>query len=223
MTTEVLLDGKTVIQLGKIPAPGLYAIRLFDSSQQPLVVSIAALVQPESRLDIQSRTDRIGESKTLDAEVLKKFWAGATSDRLWRATTAAFPKWAGKNVAALGTTTVTCTMCFAGGVAACPVCVETGAVSTVQLSLDIATELARIQEKDGVLTREEANQLVTVIQIGQSLGAIATGSGLLGKSLEVVNVVVDVTVDNYLIQASVANTAGQIDKVYLLVEVLNKL
>ncbi|HBE72021.1 MAG TPA: hypothetical protein DDW52_28105 [Planctomycetaceae bacterium] len=224
MSSEIQVSGSKTIDLGRIKAPGLYAVRLYNGKKKPLAFAIAALPREGSaKLDILNRSKQINSSEPLDAEVLKRFWKGATADRIEKAARAALPDWLAANAAGIGTTAVTCTICVVpGGQAACPVCIESAAINTISLSLDIIKKLAEIEAKDGILTKGEAKRLAKVLQVGQSLGAVLSASGKLDKALELTAAAVEFSVDNFAVKAAVMNGKDEVSKTYLLIRILKK-
>ena len=219
------VNGKKTISLGKISAPGLYAFNILDGSQKPLVLGVFAGLARPDQLSLSSRSARVEKSEQIDADTLNKFWKEASKVRLLKALEKAFPKWIATNPAALGTTTVICTLCLApnpSSTVACPVCVESAAGNGVDLLLDVVKELIEIEKNASILNKEEAARLSKLVGIGKSLGAIISVGSRAELALETVAAAAEFKLQGRVAEAVVLNSKDEISKTYLLIKIVGK-
>ena len=217
------VNGKKTISLGKISAPGLYAFNILDGSQKPLVLGVFAGLAKPDQLSLSSRSARVEKSEQIDADTLNKFWKEASKVRLLKALEKAFPKWIATNPAALGTTTVICTLCLApnpSSTVACPVCVESAAGNGVDLLLDVVKEL--IEKNASILNKEEAARLSKLVGIGKSMGAIVSVGSRAELALETVAAAAEFKLQGRVAEAVVMNSKDEISKTYVLIKILGK-
>ena len=219
------LSSSTSIRVGVIRSPGLYSVRLLDGKSKPFVIGVAVLRDSSTAqsLIIESKAGQPSQASPLSAVVMKKFWEGVNQDRLKRAIPSAFKVWSGTNAVALSNSLVTCTVCVVpGGQVACPVCLETGGANTAALALEISKKLAEIEKMDGVLSAAEADRLIRILDFGQALGSIASSSNKLELGVSAAVAAVDLSIDNYVVKAVVANAKDEVSKTYLLISILKK-
>jgi len=217
------VNGKKTISPGKISAPGLYAFNILDGSQKPLVLGVFAGLAKPDQLSLSSRSARVEKSEQIDADTLNKFWKEASKVRLLKALEKAFPKWIATNPAALGTTTVICTLCLApnpSSTVACPVCVESAAGNGVDLLLDVVKEL--IEKNASILNKEEAARLSKLVGIGKSMGAIVSVGSRAELALETVAAAAEFKLQGRVAEAVVMNSKDEISKTYVLIKILGK-
>jgi len=219
------VNGKKTISPGKISAPGLYAFNILDGSQKPLVLGVFAGLAKPDQLSLSSRSARVEKSEQIDADTLNKFWKEASKVRLLKALEKAFPKWIATNPAALGTTTVICTLCLApnpSSTVACPVCVESVAGNGVDLLLDVVKELIEIEKNANILNKEEAARLSKLVGIGKSMGSIVSVGSRPELALETVAATAEFKLQGHAAEAVVLNSKDEISKTYVLIKILGK-
>ncbi len=223
VSQEVKVNGKERVELGAISGPGVFVVKALSGTQKSSAVVFVAPGAEKGTLDFTVCTGPV-KPPEVSGRLMEKFVAGMTRDRLVMATKAAVKDWLKDNVASLGTTTTVCLVCFApGGQFACGACASSGASNTIDLGIEVLKKLVDQIEKDGVITKDEATKLRTLVTLGEGLVAIhdvKQAGTKLEKSLEALKFAVKEAFTEGNVKILIGNGADEAKKAAVIIRLL---
>lgn len=223
---ESTADDRGRLLLGRLTKPGFYSIRIKNQTHNvQFALAVSADGESHFRIDSEAvRLRNVDVGSKLSSPTVDKIFGNASRERLAKALRAATVTWLGENIASIGTTTVTCTLCFSpGGQAACPICVESGVANVVDLTMEVFVELVRILKEDGVLEPDEADAVIAVVKRADGALSVVLAPGRIDKLLETVSYVVETTVETKGVTVVAKSGKDSINRYRMLIELRKQL
>lgn len=216
---DVTASGATAVDVGTIPGPGVFCIRARGKDGGAAAVVFTA-ARAGGRLAVAAAAGSVATPVAGDAGLGKKLARAVTPERVRAAAERAAKKWPAENLAALGATATTCTLCVVpGGQFACSACASTGAKNAADFAVEVGDQLVALLRERGDLTKPEADRLQDVLKAAKGLITLTGATGAAELGLAGLKSAAELTLDAGPLKLVVTNAIDQADKAVLLIKI----